>query len=450
MFPRRILPVAVLARLVILVLALRGMFLIGEGRVTANLAGNLLAGRGYQLSASMLHPEDRAGRHPDLHHNTFEWFRRVNGFYGVLVPERPTMFLVPGYPVFEAGVFALAGGKSYTAVRMVQLALGLLTVFMGYRIASRFLRGRSLLFAGLFMAIYPFELYYEAIPATQGLFVPCFLGAVLLSLRLLEKPAPERAVAAALVWVISFYVRPVAIPFAVLLAVVLLLRERFSRRSIGTVALMVATTLVALSPWAIRNRSISGELRVMPTQGGLNLWETHGRIFSSHFEDEMAGASLLYEPIRRIYSGRLSRTDLVEFPDFTDEPEWVRDTILYERSLAFIAANPVLYGHLVLVRFVELFKPLPLNPYPAAHSLAGVASFFWILLFMVGGTIVFLERREAVRYFLALTVWGYVLMHLLTTGGIPHRVPIDMLLVILAMQGLLRFLQRARILRPQG
>ncbi|MBN1433170.1 glycosyltransferase family 39 protein, partial [Candidatus Fermentibacterales bacterium] len=358
MFTRRVLPLAVLVRLVVVILVFRGAFMVGEGRVTADLAWNLVSGRGYVLSREMLDPDERSESYGRLHDRVFSFYREVNGFYGVLVPERPTMFLVPGYPLFMAGLFILAGGKSYMAVRLAQLALGLLTVYAGYRVASRFLSGRRLLLAGAVLAVNPFELYYEAIPATQALFSLLFCVSVLLSLRLLERPGWRTSVAAGLAWSAAFYMRPVALPFALLCPVFLLWTGRLSRRALASAATLILTVCCLLAPWVLRNASVSGTPRLMPTQGGVNLWEYHGRIFTDMFESEMEGATLLYSPVREVYGDRLNRADLADFPAFRDEPEWVRDSVLFDRSVRLILANPILYGHLVLLRTVDFFKPI--------------------------------------------------------------------------------------------
>ncbi len=141
---------------------------MGEGEVQANLAENILSGRGFMLSESMFHDDDPRR---DAH---LEFFREAGGFYGALIPERPTTFLVPGFTLFEAFIFMLFSPGNLLAVIGAQLILGILTVFLGMRLASRFLSGGWYAAAGLFMALDPFELYYQAIPATQALF-PCSL-----------------------------------------------------------------------------------------------------------------------------------------------------------------------------------------------------------------------------------------------------------------------------------
>ncbi|MFA6619435.1 MAG: hypothetical protein WCT23_10260, partial [Candidatus Neomarinimicrobiota bacterium] len=117
---RVVLLTALLARFAAFCLAANGFFLVGEGAVQADIAENLLSGRGLMLSESMLHASD------PVRDSALEFFRETGGFYGALIPERPTSFLLPGYAFFEAFVFIITSPGNLLAVVAVQLALGVL------------------------------------------------------------------------------------------------------------------------------------------------------------------------------------------------------------------------------------------------------------------------------------------------------------------------------------
>ncbi|NOQ22691.1 MAG: hypothetical protein GQ565_08595 [Candidatus Aegiribacteria sp.] len=463
---RRILLIALVARILVFGAASQGVFMIGEGRVQADLAQNILSGKGFMLSESMLHPRGEEDASP-MFRKSFEFYRRVDGYYGGLMPEQPTLFLVPGYAFFMAGIFAVFGISNYLAVRGVQLILGLITVFIGLKIAGRFLSGRYLFFAGLFFALNPFELYYEAIPATQALFSLFFLLGILLSLRILKSSLDGgrfllNAFMAGIVWAAAFYVRPAALPIMAWLLLILPFTPALNRITgkfkgayetegedrwfsirgfISAVVILVVFSLLML-PWGLRNREISGTFRIMPVQGGVNLWEYNGRIFTDHFENEVEGALLLYSDLREDYIDRLNSPELVEFPEFRDEPEWVRDEILYERNIRFMLKNPVLTLRLISLRFVEFFKPFPLNSFSPLYTIAGLLALFWVLFFLWGGAVRCAFENGTEGFFLATLVSGYSLMHLLTASGTPHRIAIDFLMAILALYAIRYSLQR--------
>ncbi len=463
---RRILLLALVARILVFGAAASGLFLIGEGRTQSNLAENLLSGNGFMLSGSMLHPPMEAEANP-MFQKTFEFYRRVDGFYGGLRPDRPTMFLVPGYAVFMASIYAVFGSGNFLAVRGIQLFLGLFTVLTGLSIARKFLSGKFLAVAGIFMALDPFELYYEAVPATQALFSLIFLISLLLSLKLLEESHSLRkmiliAAITGFAWACSFYVRPVSLPLMIWMILLLpfapkirqMLKVRrktknstcntkvFSMKGFSYSLVVLAVFMLLLLPWGLRNRALCGTFRIMPTQGGVNLWEYNGRIFTEHFVNEVEGAKLLYGDIRREYLNNLNSPELAEFPEFRDESEWERDRILFERNITFMLRNPVLTLRLISLRFIEFFKPFPLNSFSVLYTLAGLLSFFWILFFLWGGAVRCCFSKGAGGFYMATGIAGYALMHLLTASGTPHRVAIDYPMVILAVGGVKYSLQR--------
>jgi hypothetical protein len=435
-----LLALAALVRIPALMLASMGFFPLGEGRVQLDLAGNILEGRGFQLSRSMLHPDD--GVRSSFRDFQMDFYRRVDGFYGVLRPETPTTFLVPGNALFFAGLMGIFGRGRVLPILAVQLLLGVLTVNFGIRLAGRFLKDRWLTAAGALMALDPFEIYYEAVPATQALFSLVFLLGLLLSVRLFEKPGPGRGIAAGAVWGLAFLVRPAALPFAALATALLLVFGRPAGRSAASAGCLALSFLLVLLPWGLRNRAATGEFSVMPTQGGVQLWEYNGRIFSENFRHEAPGATLLYGPIRERWMGRLSSPELAEFPDFTDEDEAFRDSVLTSRQLAFLGDNPAVFAELVALRFLEFFKPFPLNEFSAFHTAAGLLFFFWVAVFMVPGGILILGRKDAPGLLLSLGTGGYVLMHLLVASGTPHRVAVDFPLLILSLSALRLFCRR--------
>ena len=150
---RALLLLALLARIFVGLLAVRGVFMLGEGRAQAALAGRMMEGEGFSLPREMLYPDIPPEQSNPLLERTFEFYREVDGFYGVLRPDRPTTFLVPGYPVFLCGVYSLFGVGSHLAVRLIQLLFGMVTVALGLALARRFLSGKRYALAGLFLAL---------------------------------------------------------------------------------------------------------------------------------------------------------------------------------------------------------------------------------------------------------------------------------------------------------
>jgi hypothetical protein len=218
---------------------------------------------------------------------------------------------------------------------------------------------------------------------------------------------------------------------------------RFSPGKLASAGLLLAVFFGSLVPWMARNERTMGRWQLLPLQGGVQMWEYNGRIFTDHFVEEQEGARLLYQPVRNVWLGRLNKPELAEFPDFQGQGEFYRDSVLNQRQSEFLLANPKVFMHLAACRFVEFFKPFPLNDFSMAHTVLGILSFFWVGVFFAAGSIRLLKfGREGV--FLAGVIAGYILMHLLTASGTPHRVALDPPLFIASLAGLRYFVARTR------
>jgi hypothetical protein len=197
-------------------------------------------------------------------------------------------------------------------------------------------------------------------------------------------------------------------------------------------------------PWMARNRRVSGRALLLPTQGGVQLWEAVGRPLTDHFRHETRGARTLYGPTREYWMDRVDSPELAGFPEFRRETEWHRDSVLYSRMKRFVSRNPLYYLHTMALRFAEFFKPFPLNVFSPIYILAGLVGFFWVMVFAGGGSLLAATRHGAAGLYLATSVWGYALMHLITISGTPHRVAIDFPLIVLATMGLAHVWRRIR------
>ncbi|MCI0440733.1 MAG: glycosyltransferase family 39 protein, partial [Chloroflexi bacterium] len=85
-------------------------------------------------------------------------------------PGEPTSLRPPLYPALVAGVYAVCGEENYAAVRLLQLALSLMTVLLVYRLGCMTYGPSAGTWAALFMALYPSFLAYDNFLLTETLF----------------------------------------------------------------------------------------------------------------------------------------------------------------------------------------------------------------------------------------------------------------------------------------
>lgn len=184
----------------------------------------------------------------------------------------PPFDQAPGYAYLVAAVYRLLG-RSVAGVAFVQAVLGALGCGALAVIGDRLFGRRVGMIAGMIAAIYGPAIYFvgQVEPTTAFLFAVLLATAAALvtpSPRAAERPPRDGAwLVAAGLWAVALLVRAEAVlafPFVVLAA-----WRRGGRRAVVRTAVPLA---VALATIAAVNVARSGQLVLLTTSGGLNLW----------------------------------------------------------------------------------------------------------------------------------------------------------------------------------
>ena len=189
-------------------------------------------------------------------------------------PFAPSLIRLPGYPLFLAAIYSIAGHGNNTAVRVVQAMLDTFTCVLVALVAFQWTedparKWRAAYAAFVLAALCPFTTIYVATILTE---VPTSFFAVLLCLltTLAMKSKNNRRallfwVAAGLVAGLAVFFRPDSGLFAAAVGLTILLSaltrqqfiRRFSKAVLSAAVFSVAFCLV-LVPWTIRNRKVFG------------------------------------------------------------------------------------------------------------------------------------------------------------------------------------------------
>ena len=183
---------------------------------------------------------------------------------GLVSVHRP-----PGYPLFLAGVYALAGFEGrLAAARLIQALLGAalapLTALLAWRLG---LGRQGALLAGTALALYPILWMYPAGLASENLFIPALLAGVVVLLRAGEARRLRQAALAGLLLGLATLTRGVLAPFVVL-AALWLWRRSGLRPAVGFALCAALVTL----PWAARNSLILDRPAFVENSLGYNLF----------------------------------------------------------------------------------------------------------------------------------------------------------------------------------
>jgi 4-amino-4-deoxy-L-arabinose transferase-like glycosyltransferase len=173
---------------------------------------------------------------------------------------------MPGYVFLLAGVRALGGGL--LAAKMIGVVTGTLVVFCAGGIADALFGRRAGVVATALGALWPAGI---AVTSVLGTDMPASaFGA--LGLTVLVRFAPRRPWLATILFGLTYglaaWIRAVAAPLAILsLLYWLASGARWPQAAIRA-ATALAVALLVLSPWALRNRQVYGELFFTDTHGG--------------------------------------------------------------------------------------------------------------------------------------------------------------------------------------
>ena len=203
----------------------------------------------------------------------------------------PTAFRPPLWPLFLAGVYAIAGVHLMVA-RAAEVVLGVVTVALIGALAGR-LWGRpaSLVAMGL-AAVYPPLLLSGASLLSESLSLPLMLGSLLAALAAGRSPRPlPWCVVAGVLCGLDVLCRPdsfALVAVAALLAIGPLRLRRAARRAVPSpvqpavgsalrpaarptvrVAVLAAVAVLTVVPWLVRDAVVMGQFIPVTTQGGL-------------------------------------------------------------------------------------------------------------------------------------------------------------------------------------
>jgi tetratricopeptide (TPR) repeat protein len=181
-------------------------------------------------------------------------------------------FRPPGHAYFLSAIYFLTGG-SYLAVRLVNMALGLGSILLMFKLGKRMFGSGAGLIAAAFMSTYWGFVFWEGEVNDPCLFV--FLGTLLMltACRWAEKASPWLAAAAGLICGGYALMRPNILLFGPFLALWMLWiawRKNQLKRLAWSWVWLAGCTFMIITPVTIRNYVAAGEFVPISTYFGEN------------------------------------------------------------------------------------------------------------------------------------------------------------------------------------
>jgi 4-amino-4-deoxy-L-arabinose transferase-like glycosyltransferase len=314
----------------------------------------------------------------------------------------------PGYPLLIA-----AAGANVVAVRIVQALIDTSTVLAAFLLARRWLPPYACLFAALLVASNPFLVYFCGLLLTETLFTAMLAwGMVLVTSR-----GTTPWLAGGIVLASSVLVRPGAIGLPVILGVLAAMTNRrsdgtYQRRwpiPVGTTMLLL--TVLALLPWAGRNRQVLGRWIWTSTNEGITRYDG--------FNPDATGGS--------------DQRFVHVMPQLIRMGETERNDYLAEQANQFIRQRPLDALRLAGAKILRTWSPRPLSDEFSRPLYVAVALGYAIPLaglFVAGLALAPLDRWA--KLFLTAPAIYLTLTVALSVGSLRYRLPAEVPMAVLA------------------
>ena len=235
-------------------------------------------------------------------------------------PGRPSAYWPVGTSALYAALYVVFG-SSHTSIVVLNILIGTATVWLTTALASEGFGPRAGLVAGLLLALWPGQVEFTTVLASELPFNLAYLTALFVVTRPQLHPA-VRVVLTGAALAAASYNRPIALLLPFVFAWVRLIgpggpRPRSWRRA-GPVLAEMAGMLVVMAalilPWSLRNARALGHPVPVSTNGGPNLW---------------------------MGNNPSSKGDYMPLPDSVRGMDEVRrDKLLKEQAVAYIRQHP--------------------------------------------------------------------------------------------------------------
>jgi len=368
-------------------------------------------------------------------------------------------FRTPGYPFFIYLIYLLFGVKPHL-ILAAQIFINLASVYVIYLIGKKLFNERTGLISAFLLCLEPDHIYYEYSVLSDTLFVLFLLLSFLSLICFLKDQKPIFLIASSLLTGTASLIKPVIIYFPAVIVFILLIYAISGKKFniwgvLKNSILFIMLSLLPVSPWLIRNRSLYGNLK-LTSFTGYNLLN-YNAAFTIKKNDSRS-----IDEIRK---------DLDSLVLITGNPEMLNNPFYKSGIQAEIAADYI-KGHKFdyfkahLKGMINIYLSMDFKPHlhryfktldyteskrgnfdklavdigrlknmPPGHIMAGILYaimlFLYYLTALYGGIWLFLEKR----YDLLLSLLAIILYFTILTGivgMVRYKLPISVFYLLLS------------------
>jgi hypothetical protein len=279
----------------------------------------------------------------------------MNGTY------QPSIYMPPAYPYFLAFFYRIGGERPVTflIVQLIQAGLGVLLVYLVYRLTLVLMGKSEAIVAACLTAIYPTQVYMCNEFHPINIYIVLEVATILFLTRYLETTASWKdLILAGLCAGILMSFRGETPALVLLYAAVLLWCRGLKAAKPALVFVLIA--FACLAPWTIRNYRVFGTIVPVCASGGLNLWIGNNPLATG--DDRYQAADIVRGDFWR---GSVSPSELEQLPPDVREAfsripidrnsQIAKDQVLKHLAVNFIRTHPKDEAKLSLKKLFDFF-----------------------------------------------------------------------------------------------
>ncbi|MEC7567285.1 MAG: glycosyltransferase family 39 protein [Planctomycetota bacterium] len=308
----------------------------------------------------------------------------------------PTAFRPPIYPLLLAVGYFL-GLSQVVWVGILHTTLGILTLFITFRLAKLCTNQTVAVLATLLLIFDPILLHQSSLTMTET--TATFLGVLALWqwIRVQRDANLSNIICAGGALAMAGLCRPTFFVFAALALVCMLLRGRDNFYQRLRVTLLIGCCIiVVISPWVIRNQISLGKPIIATTHGGYTLLLGNNQLYYQHLDQPTSFYQATYfdTGVRRFNISENPGFDFwgplaAQHPKVITRNEWERDHFSYQVAWYHIQQQPQQFARAALVRIGKLWSPLPQQLTPQESAITFILRFAVALWYLLLYAIVF-------------------------------------------------------------
>lgn len=374
--------------------------------------------------------------------------------------DEARVFRAPLFPIFLTPFAYMSSGTGLNdiddvvlLVRIIGAILGTVVVAMVWSIAKRLGGARVADGAALCAAVYPGAIGMSIFVLSEMIFCPLMLASLVATTAALAANPPSKkcwtwTLVAGLLTGLACLARPSWGLWAGLwwlFTAATLLANRQAKPMISALFSGVVFVLgisIAMSPWWIRNYTITGKFVPSTLQVGASLYDGWHEGATGSSDEGMAF-------VEQFLKEQLAEDRELEAKGIALEStmEWRLDRRLRNAAIDWVRENPSDAISLGMVKFWKTWRPTPVAQELGSSSIRYAEGLAYVAIMALGALGLWTSRCQLGAWLYALPCIYFAILHMAFIGSVRYRQPAVLVMCVLAGFGIAFVWERIKSFR---